>query len=54
MIHWCGTGLSAIPGLRRLIEGGHDVTVWTRTVEKAQDAVGDLTDRIEAFDPAVR
>ncbi len=50
MIHWCGTGLSAIPGLRRLIEGGHDVTVWNRTVEKAQDAVGDLTDRIEAFD----
>ena len=21
-IHWCGTGLSAIPGLRRLIEAG--------------------------------
>ena len=48
-IHWCGTGLSAIPGLRRLIEAGHEVTVWNRTVEKAQDAVGDLTDRINAF-----
>ena len=36
-IHWCGTGLSAIPGLRRLIEAGHKVTVWNRTVEKAQD-----------------
>ena len=47
-IHWCGTGLSAIPGLRRLIEAGHDVTVWNRTVEKAQDAVGDLTKRINA------
>ena len=49
-IHWCGTGLSAIPGLRRLIEAGQDVTVWNRTVEKAQEAVGDLTDNIKAFD----
>lgn len=49
-IHWCGTGLSAIPGLRRLIEAGHEVTVWNRTLEKAQDAVGDLTDRIQVFD----
>ncbi|WP_371225601.1 saccharopine dehydrogenase family protein [Roseovarius sp. 2305UL8-3] len=49
-IHWCGTGLSAIPGLRRLIEAGHDVTVWNRTVDKAQEAVGDLTDDIQAFD----
>jgi len=49
-IHWCGTGLSAIPGLRRLIENGQDVTVWNRTVDKAQAAVGDLTDKIRAFD----
>ncbi len=49
-IHWCGTGLSAIPGLRRLIEGGHKVTVWNRTVEKAKAEVGDLTDDIRAFD----
>ncbi|MDK3016783.1 saccharopine dehydrogenase family protein [Pseudodonghicola flavimaris] len=49
-IHWCGTGLSAIPGLRRLIEGGKTVTVWNRTVEKAREAVGDLTDDIRAFD----
>ncbi|MEQ9694436.1 saccharopine dehydrogenase family protein [Shimia sp. SDUM112013] len=49
-IHWCGTGLSAIPGLRRLIEAGHEVTVWNRTVEKAQDAIGDLTDKIKAFE----
>ncbi|MGV6804656.1 MAG: saccharopine dehydrogenase family protein [Ruegeria sp.] len=49
-IHWCGTGLSAIPGLRRLIEGGHKVTVWNRTVEKAVAEVGDLTDDIRAFD----
>ncbi|MFO7770221.1 MAG: saccharopine dehydrogenase family protein [Roseovarius gahaiensis] len=49
-IHWCGTGLSAIPGLRRLIEAGHDVTVWNRTTDKAKEAVGDLTDNIHAFD----
>ena len=27
-IHWCGTGLSAIPGLRALIQDGQDVVVW--------------------------
>ncbi|MFY0693351.1 MAG: saccharopine dehydrogenase NADP-binding domain-containing protein [Paracoccaceae bacterium] len=49
-VHWCGTGLSAIPGLRRLIENGHDVQVWNRSTDKAEAAVGDLTDRISAFD----
>jgi len=49
-IHWCGTGLSAIPGLRRLIADGQDVTVWNRTTDKAREAVGDLTDNIRAFD----
>ena len=49
-IHWCGTGLSAIPGLRRLIEAGHPVTIWNRTIEKAQDAVGDIATDIRAFD----
>ncbi len=48
-IHWCGTGLSAIPGLRRLLENGHAVTVWNRTIAKAADAVGDLTQDIRAF-----
>jgi saccharopine dehydrogenase-like NADP-dependent oxidoreductase len=49
-IHWCGTGLSAVPGLRRLIEAGHEVAVWNRSTDKARKAVGDLTDRIAAFD----
>ena len=49
-IHWCGTGLSAIPGLRRLIKSGHDIRVWNRSTDKAQSAVGDLTDKIKAFD----
>ncbi|OHC57809.1 MAG: saccharopine dehydrogenase [Rhodobacterales bacterium RIFCSPHIGHO2_02_FULL_62_130] len=48
-IHWCGTGLSSGPGLRRLIESGHKVVVWNRTVEKAQEAVGDLTQDIRAY-----
>lgn len=48
-VHWCGAGLSAIPGLRKLISDGVDVCVWNRTVAKAQDAVGDLTSNIKAF-----
>ncbi|SMO32149.1 saccharopine dehydrogenase (NADP+, L-glutamate forming) [Thalassovita litoralis] len=53
-IHWCGTGLSAIPGLRRLLEAGQPVTVWNRTIAKAEQAVGDLTKDIRAFDmPAI-
>ena len=51
-IHWCGTGLSAVPGLRRLIETKKDVCVWNRTLEKAQDAVGDITENIQAFNIA--
>ena len=51
-VHWCGTGLSSVPGLRRLIQDGHAVTVWNRTVEKARAAVGDLIDDIRVFDPA--
>ena len=50
-IHWCGTGLSSVPGLRRLIEAGHAVTVWNRTVEKAQAAVGDIATDIRAYSP---
>ncbi|MBL4916989.1 saccharopine dehydrogenase family protein [Szabonella alba] len=48
-IHWCGTGLSAIPGLRRLIAAGHPVTVWNRTVTKATEAVGDVATDIRPY-----
>lgn len=51
-IHWCGTGLSSIPGLRRLIAAGHDVVVWNRTIAKAQAVVGDVAKDIRAFDLA--
>ncbi len=50
-IHWAGTGLSAVPGLRRLLAEGAPVTVWNRTPAKAEAAVGDLTDDIRRFDP---
>ena len=48
-IHWCGTGLSSGPGLRRLIEAGHKLAVWNRSVEKAAEVVGDLTEDIRAY-----
>ena len=49
-IHWCGAGLSAIPGLRRLIKEEYDVVVWNRTLDKAAAAVGDITNKIRVFD----
>ncbi len=49
-LHWCGAGLSAVPGIRRLIERGHSVTVWNRTLEKAKEATvgldGDFDTRV--------
>jgi saccharopine dehydrogenase-like NADP-dependent oxidoreductase len=48
-IHWVGTGLSAIPGLRRLVTADAPVVVWNRTVEKAQAELGDMTDQIRAY-----
>ncbi|MEZ5776750.1 MAG: saccharopine dehydrogenase C-terminal domain-containing protein [Paracoccaceae bacterium] len=50
-IHWCGTGLSSRPGLRRLILAGYPVSIWNLPVEAAIDAVGDLTDDIHAMEP---
>ena len=38
-IHWCGTGLSALPGLKYLLSEGRAVQVWNRSVEKAQAAL---------------
>ena len=49
-IHWCGSGLSSVPGLRLLLSERDDVKVWNRTLEKAEGAVGDLTQNIAAFD----
>ncbi len=49
-INWVGTGLSSIPGLRRLIESGRRVVVWNRTVEKAKAALAGLDVEIREFD----
>ncbi|OYX44705.1 MAG: saccharopine dehydrogenase [Rhodobacterales bacterium 32-67-9] len=50
-IHWCGTGLSSRPGLRRLILAGHPVTVWNLPVEAAVAAVGDIAEDIRPMEP---
>ncbi|MCC0062755.1 MAG: saccharopine dehydrogenase NADP-binding domain-containing protein [Defluviimonas sp.] len=50
-IHWCGTGLSAIPGLRQLIAAGHPITVWNLPLGPAIDAVGDIATDIRAMEP---
>ena len=49
-VHWLGTGLSSIPGLRKLLKKGFETFVWNRTVEKAQNLLGDLTNNIYEFD----
>jgi 3-hydroxyisobutyrate dehydrogenase-like beta-hydroxyacid dehydrogenase len=38
-IGFCGTGFMGAPMAVRLVEAGHDVTVWNRTAEKAQPVV---------------
>ncbi len=50
-IHWCGTGLSSVPGLRKLLAGDVPVVVWNRTPEKAAAVVGDIATDIRAFTP---
>ncbi len=49
-IHWCGTGLSSIPGLKRLIEQGREVQVWNRSVNKARAALAPLDVDVQPFD----
>jgi saccharopine dehydrogenase-like NADP-dependent oxidoreductase len=51
-IHWCGTGLSAIPGLKHLLREGREVVVWNRSVEKAKAVLGEVEAEIRAFDLA--
>lgn len=60
-IHWLGAGLSSVPGIRRLVENGHNITVWNRTLTKAEEAVAGLTGNVdtkaftmEAFEAALQ
>ena len=38
-IHWLGTGLSSIPGIRRLAKKYDNLTIWNRTLEKAKQSI---------------
>tara|TARA_Y100000590_G_scaffold435517_1_gene555032 strand:- start:1149 stop:2273 length:1125 start_codon:yes stop_codon:yes gene_type:complete len=38
-IHWLGAGLSSIPGIRRLASSNHNLTVWNRTLSKAEKSI---------------
>ena len=48
-IHWIGTGLSAIPGIKKLIQDGHQLTVWNRTVQTAKTSLKNLDVEIREF-----
>ena len=41
--HWLGAGLSSVPGIRRLAMSEFPVTVWNRTLAKAQTALTDIS-----------
>ena len=38
-IHWLGAGLSSIPGIRRMALSNNKLTVWNRTLTKAQNSI---------------
>ena len=38
-IHWLGAGLSSIPGIRRIASKKHNITVWNRTLKKAENSI---------------
>jgi len=38
-IHWLGAGLSAVPGIRRLVAGQLPFVLWNRTIAKAEEAI---------------
>ena len=48
-IHWLGSGLSSIPGIRRLASNNNNLTVWNRTLTKAQKSIDHVkTDKVSA------
>ena len=38
-IHWLGAGLSSVPGIRRIASNKNNITVWNRTLQKAQNSI---------------
>jgi hypothetical protein len=54
-VHWLGAGLSSGPGIRRLASWGKPLTLWNRTVKKAEEvlaAVDMKSADVRAFDPS--
>ena len=48
-IHWLGAGLSSLPGIRRLASNNHKLTVWNRTLSKAEFSINHIqSDNISA------
>ena len=48
-IHWLGSGLSSIPGIRRLASNNYNLTVWNRTLSKAKKSIDHVkTDNVAA------
>ena len=48
-VHWIGTGLSSIPGIRRLAKNLENFTVWNRTLEKAENSINHVNkDNVKA------
>ena len=41
-IHWLGAGLSSVPGIRRLASLEYPISVWNRTLAKAQAAIAGI------------
>ena len=41
-IHWLGTGLSSIPGIRRIATNYDNFTIWNRTLEKAEHSINHI------------
>jgi saccharopine dehydrogenase (NADP+, L-glutamate forming) len=46
-VHWLGTGLSTVPGIRRLARGNRPLVLWNRTVSKAQEAVAGIDNAVD-------
>ena len=40
--HWLGAGLSSAPGIRRLAQSGYELTLWNRTLAKAEAALAGI------------
>ena len=41
-IHWLGAGLSSLPGIRRIASGNYKLTVWNRTLSKAEFSINHI------------